>query len=574
MARHLEVAVAGDLPARTMVSARRGARRRTRTSVRFREVGQRPQLTHHVRLCPMPFMLRDDFHFNSPVSRMLAAAGCAALLGACAAGDMDPMGDPGDPEAERAAIDGFVRGLEPLAVAPPERVEGEPFEPVREGEYSCTTQELSETRQYDRIVAYGANSESMWPGALLRGDSLYTGEFTQVVAPRAPLTFSISLENLGGARSAELPEPSLSSFREAIGTILSAEVTGDTPANIFSEIEQVHSEEQLTLAMGAGVSAIGLPAQIKTSFNFADQQTRSRYLVKYIQSYYTVDIDQPSSPSAVFADGVSLEDVSAQFGPLNPPVYVSSITYGRMILFTFESQYSAEELGAALEFAYKGGADVSGNVSVTYKEIVSNANITAYILGGSAGDAAQSIDSYEGLIEFIKSGGNYSRQSPGAPIAYKLSYLADNAPARMSYSNEYQLKECVRVSQKVKVTLDSITAEATGDDIDGTVELHGTIRASATTEATLFSRDTSALLQVARDETLPLAQEALIEVEPQPGNAILIAFDLFENDPISADTLPHTEFVADYETGWRRTKDVLIIAGDTRIKVTVSLEPI
>jgi thiol-activated cytolysin len=527
----------------------------------------------------MPFMLRDDFSFTSSVSRLLAAAGCAALLGACAASDTDPMEDPDDPAgdaAERAAIDAFVRGLSPLAVAPAEKIEGEPFEPVREGDYSCTTQELSETRQYDRIVAYAANSESMWPGALLRGDSLYSGAFTQVVAPRAPLTFSVSLENLGGARSAELPAPTLSSFREAIGSILSADVTGDTPANIYSEIEQVHSEEQLAIAMGAGVSAIGLPAQIKSSFNFTDQQTRSRYLVKYTQSYYTVDIDQPASPSAMFADGVTLADVSTQFGPLNPPVYVSSITYGRMILFTFESQYSAEELGAALEFAYKGGADVSGNVSVTYKDIVSRANITAYILGGSAGDAAQSIDSYEGLMEFIKSGGNYSRQSPGAPIAYKLSYLADNAPARMSYAEEYQLEECVRVSQKVKVTLDSITAELTGDDGDDTVELYGTIRAVGNSEATLFSRDTNQLFQVGLNETISPGIEAILDVTPQPGNTIDIVVDLTEEDALlnPDDDLPIEEFVAAYETGWRRTKDILIIAGDTRVKVTVSLEPI
>ncbi len=488
----------------------------------------------------------------------------------------DPGEDPADDAAERAAIDAFVRGLSPLPVAPLEKVESPPGEPLREGDYSCTTHELSETRQYDRIVAYVANSESMWPGALLRGDSLYSGAFTQVVASRAPMTISVSLENLGGGRSAELSEPSLSSFREAIGDILSAEVTGDTPANIFSEIEQVHSEEQLALAMGAGVSAIGLPAQIQASFNFSDQQTRSRYLVKYTQAYYTVDMDQPASPSAVFADGVTLDAVSTQFGPENPPVYVSSITYGRMVVFTFESDYSAEELGAALEFAYKGGADVSGNVSVTYKDIVSRSTITAYILGGSAGDAAESIDSYEGLMEFIKTGGNYSRQSPGAPIAYKLSYLADNSPARMSYSEEYQLDECVRVSQKIKVTLDGITAEATGDDGDETVELYGTIRAIANNEVTLFSRGTDQLFQVGLGETLAPGVEAILDVTPQPDNSIRLNVDLTEDDSFlnPDDDLPIEEFVAAYETGWRRTKDVLVIAGDTRVKVTLTIEPI
>src|SRR6201999_426721 len=104
-------------------------------------------------------------------------------------------------------------------------------------------------------------------------------------------------------------------------------------------------------------------------------------------------------------------------------------------------------MGAALDFAYNGGADVSGNVSVSYKDIISNSKITAFILGGDAGTAAQAIDSYDSLIAFIKAGGNYSRQSPGAPIAYKLSYLKDNSPARMSFTTDYTVRDCARVAQ-------------------------------------------------------------------------------------------------------------------------------
>ena len=72
---------------------------------------------------------------------------------------------------------------------------------------------------------------------------------------------------------------------------------------------------------------------------------------------------------------------------------------------TFESEYSGEELNAALEFAYSGGRRVSGDVSVTYKgDIISKSKITAFILGGSGGDAAQTIDSYDALIDFINAG--------------------------------------------------------------------------------------------------------------------------------------------------------------------------
>src|SRR5690606_15664725 len=216
--------------------------------------------------------------------------------------------------------------------------------------------------------------------------------------------------------------------------------------------------------------ALGL-ASLKSSFNWQSKTIRSRYVVRYTQAYYTVDLDAPQAPSAMLAPSVTLDEVQAKMTQEHPPAYVSSVTYGRMIVFTFESAYSATELGAALDFAYSGGVDVAGDVSVTYKDILSRSKITAFILGGDAGTAVATIDSYEALIAFIKSGGNYSRESPGAPIAYKLSYLKDNSPARMSFTTDYEVRDCVRVAQKIKVTLKSIAVDDAGGDGGNALEI-------------------------------------------------------------------------------------------------------
>src|SRR6185369_51613 len=211
-------------------------------------------------------------------------------------------------------------------------------------------------------------------------------------------------------------DPSLSSYRDALASILDAEVTGSTPANLYSEIEEVHSENQLNMALGVRASwGLGL-ASLRSSFDFNKQDVRSRYVVRYTQAYYTVDLDAPSKPSALLAPGLEVGDIEGKINSDHPPVYVSSVTYGRMVVFTFESKYSSEEMSAALDFAYSGGVDISGDVSVTYKDILSKSKITAFILGGSGGVAAQTIDSYDALIDFIKQGGNYSADSPGAPI--------------------------------------------------------------------------------------------------------------------------------------------------------------
>src|SRR5512143_186922 len=86
-------------------------------------------------------------------------------LAACA-GESSP-----EPVVETSGIDEYIAGIAELAVKTPSVAEGERSQPAREGDYQCTTQNLQETRQYDKLVALSANSESLWPGAIIAGDS-------------------------------------------------------------------------------------------------------------------------------------------------------------------------------------------------------------------------------------------------------------------------------------------------------------------------------------------------------------------------------------------------------------------
>lgn len=481
-------------------------------------------------------------------------------------------------EPEGGNIDLYIKSLPYLPVAEPQIEEGVRSAEAREGDYQCASQNLKETRQFDRIVAYAANSDSLYPGALVSADSVLTGLFTQVVLPRSPATISVSLENLAGGKTAVIQEPSLSAYRDALAGILDTEITGSTPANIYSEIEEVHSEEQLNMALGVQASwSLGV-ASLKTSFNWSEQDTRSRYVVRYTQAYYTVDLDAPSQPSAVLAPTVQLADVQAKMDAERPPAYVASVTYGRMVLFTFESEYSAQEMGAALEFAYSGGVDVSGDVSVTYKDIISKSKITAFILGGDAGTAVETIDSYESLIAFIKAGGNYSKESPGAPIAYKLNYLKDNSPARMSFTTDYDVKECNRVSQRVRVTLNSISVDDAGGDPGKDLELYGKIWVEGDNMVTLFDRNSSNWVRIREGEQFGMGQplaEGVIRVTPRAGQSIRLRADLKDADDLSPDdNIGNVLGNIPFETGWRKESTIILTGDGARVRVVFGLTPI
>jgi thiol-activated cytolysin len=473
-------------------------------------------------------------------------------------------------------IDAYIRSLPYIPSDPPAMTQGQPSAPQPNGDYQCTTTNLQETRQYDKIVAYAANSDSLWPGAIVGGQSVYSGLFDQIVLPRQPETISVSLQNIDGAKSAVLAQPSLSSFRDAVTGIVNQTVTGATPANIYSEIERVDSDQELALAMGADVSWLGGAASIAASFDWSEQNTLSRYVVRYTQAYYTVDVNAPGAPSDFLDPSLQLADVQNRIGAQNPPLYVSSVTYGRMVVFTFESQYSAQELGAALQFAYNGGVDVSGDVSVTYKDIISSSKITAFILGGSGGVAAQSIDSYDDLMNFIKTGGDYSKDSPGAPIAYKLAYLKDNSPGRYSLTTDYDVKDCTRVSQKVAVRLESIRVDDAGGDPGNDLEIYGTIYAQGTDRTILFSRDSSTYVSVAAGTQFPQTNDladAVIDVTPQPGQSIVLGAHLWDDDLIGSDDLGDQLVVAPFELGWKKEVPIYL-TGEGQVVVTFSLQPI
>jgi thiol-activated cytolysin len=298
--------------------------------------------------------------------------------------------------------------------------------------------------------------------------------------------------------------------------------------------------------------------------------------VKYTQTYYTVDLDAPQSPSALLDPEVTLGDVKDQMDQTRPPVYVSSISYGRMVLFTFESEYSAEEMGAALEFAYSGGYDVSGQVSVTYKDILSKSKITAFILGGNAATAVTTIDSYDKLVEFIKSGGNYSKESPGAPIAYKLNYLKDNSPARMSYTTDYELKTCSRVSQKVRVVLNSIFVDSAGGDAGSDLELYGNITAQGSNALALYTKDSNNYATIREGSMFgqPIG-EGILDVVPQAGQKLTFKANLKDEDDFSPDdTICSDSVEVAFETGWRRDVTVTCTGDDAQVRIQFSLSPI
>lgn len=350
------------------------------------------------------------------------------------------------PEDHGDEIDAFVTGLGHLAIPPeqPEQqVECDPQAqlcppPWQDGDLSCHYVYTEKTDHAIGVIALQPDSASLWPGAVIRGDEALAGDLVEIGVARGPLVFSVSLENAVADPAAQLDDPSLSTFRTARNAILQGGLDGSVPANIAYRTVAISNESQLEFQLQAGVGWTG-GAKLQGLFSFDESSFSNRFLVDFTQSYYTVDMDVPSRPAEMFAQGTTVDDLSPHMDADSPPMYVQSIVYGRRVLFGIETNASFETISAAIGLALNDQLDL--DIGLEAKAALSASKVTALLLGGNGGDAAVAVAGPAAMVDYLENGGEFSADSPGAPISYRLAYL-DNVPAKFAFRAEYATVVC------------------------------------------------------------------------------------------------------------------------------------
>jgi hypothetical protein len=334
--------------------------------------------------------------------------------------------------------------------------------------YTCTAKKYSASVIYNEYINLNPSSDVIYLGSLVDGGSLFDGRYVPITAERGPMTFSLSHQSIN--TTGFVQEVKLSTVREEFKRVISQENIGSSVSDMSFEVKEVYNEQHAALSLGMGIGEVAsgnIPpfigdrfGGVASFFSFNENDTRSRVLVKFTQTYFSADVDIPSKPSDFFyVDWNQIErgitnDVS--------PVYVSSIKYGRLVLFSVVSSYSADRVSKALVYFFGGSVNKTDDNLDIYEEnerIINESTIQAQIYGGKAGDAVKSINGVEELNEFITSGGEFSLNSPGYPLAYTLRYLKNNEIVKVKHMTDYIVREC-------QVYIDSDN-DGTPDDSDG-----------------------------------------------------------------------------------------------------------
>lgn len=285
-------------------------------------------------------------------------------------------------------------------------------------------------KRYDLENGYllsNAGNASIYPGAVLRGDSLMQGttDYALISQKRNPMTLTCS----NGGNSVLLEDVSYGTVTQAVGQLWE-EAKAEYSQKWEHNVHFARNEEGLEISLGVSVAGWGGSIGVK------DTETKSVMAVTFTETYFSIIAEPQSSSTQYFQEGYDLKNLGDY-----EPAYVSSVDYGRRIVVVFTTTESERDVSVGIN-GNIDGVDISG--AIDYIKEVSGGDYKICVYGGDTARMLQPIDSKElGGVrgwwdEFLNGGSdpvdavnegivNSVPMVNPVPVSYKLRYLSDNS---------------------------------------------------------------------------------------------------------------------------------------------------
>ena len=288
-------------------------------------------------------------------------------------------------------------------------------------------------------VAINGNGD-IFLGALFKANQdLLENKPQQISLDRSKGSISVDLPGMVGGDSYVDANPTASGMQEGVNTLLNRwhekyAAKNPAPARMQYESTSAYSMNQLKAKFGSDFEKVGV--NLKIDFEAVNKGEKQIEVVDFKQVYYTANFDAPKNPSDVFAPGVTVDQLKARgIDGKTPPVYVSSVSYGRQMYVKFETTSKSTELKAAIDAVIKG---VPIKAESEWARVLKDTKVTVSIVGGNADRAGRVVTgTVEDLKSLIQEGATFSTQNPAVPISYKTAFLKDNQVATIQSNTDY-----------------------------------------------------------------------------------------------------------------------------------------
>ncbi|MBK9728462.1 MAG: thiol-activated cytolysin family protein [Saprospiraceae bacterium] len=306
---------------------------------------------------------------------------------------------------------------------------------------NCTTTALDVRKSPDKIVTMNPDVGKLWPGALLQGNGIEGGLGSLAEVPirkRAPLMIALDIPSQTIAKYIENPDGT--SVKIAIAELLLDAKNKNIPYanNIYFYGAKTEKLEESLFNLGFSINYMG--AEAKGNLSIAKSSTQNSATFYIVQRAFSVFIVPPASPARWFSHEFTMLDLNDQLNSgtisnTNLPVYISNISYGRILIFNVVSNTSADSIIAAVSASYMG---FSGSSDYKYAALLKNSSINATGLGGRLDDVVEVLRSGKILDYFNRETDILTLQ----PIFYQFSNLVNGTNAKFVETTKYNLKEC------------------------------------------------------------------------------------------------------------------------------------
>ncbi|WP_390892963.1 thiol-activated cytolysin family protein [Bradyrhizobium diazoefficiens] len=372
------------------------------------------------------------------------------------------------PVSNRSTINEYFRKLPNWndfspAVADGSQRTGDPATEIQDGQ-SCTRTEYTLSKNSDRIVIFDPDREILWPGALIqgRGYSEGLGSLRELpIKKRAPFNLGLTLLSKDNFETVKLPTATAvnAKISEIIDRVVQQKVDFGSRVSFASTASYTAEQAMLSL----GVSAKYAGGSLSASHKSETSRTKSSATTYFIQNMFTVFMETPRTPADLFSGDFSVHDLNEQaalgrISPSNIPVYLSSISFGRILYVTTSADAEADQIRTAVAASYNSGAaGVAGNLSADQKKILQNSQMSITAIGGPT----------NGVVDLIKTGNLASyfaataTQQSVQPISFSFRNLVDLSLAAIRDATKYTITECtpVKASKEIIERTDKISFE-------------------------------------------------------------------------------------------------------------------
>jgi len=297
--------------------------------------------------------------------------------------------------------------------------------------YTCPVFQRNLVRTIDRFVSVGTNFGAVWPGAIIQGNSLEGGDLRlmSVSNKRAPITLVTNIALNESTKIVENPnsanvQQTISDFMIAAGEMPEGSQAGAGTLNFQVEEAATFEQSMLQLGVSAGFTdpqtSIGLDGTLNVELNRSSHT--HTVAAQFVQEMFTVRVadDLILKPADFFSTDFSMSDLQAlenagEIGSDNIPIYIESVTYGRVMIFSMKSESvsSSNKLSAALEASMAQYANAGGELSAEHEEIFSTASHRVFSAGGTDAAANAAIANLDWSRFFEK-----SPASTAVPISF------------------------------------------------------------------------------------------------------------------------------------------------------------